>query len=53
MALLGLPTALLQDLLAQRPAAAPLLLKARLSPGEVLELRRHALEFAEGPADAL
>lgn len=39
MQLLGLPLAALHSFVLQRPAAVPLLLKSRLTPDDIRELR--------------
>ena len=51
MALLGLPLGALHGLAAQSPGVLPLLLKARLTPADILALRREVAALADGPAD--
>lgn len=53
MALLGLPLGALHGLAAQSPGVLPLLLKARLTPADILALRREVAALADGPADTL
>jgi hypothetical protein len=47
MQLLGMPTAALHSFVLQRPAAVPLLLKSRLTPDDIRELRGLVAQLAE------